>query len=157
MSHIFLTHTDMDLASALDSDCKSDWLNNAEIFMGKEEVDLIEKQRWRRFIFYLPVEIKRRYNFVIDNDVIRIGNIEVKAIHTPGHMSYLINNAFLCTGDLLLLKDGINSPFYCIRNSNHELDKQSIKKIVLYENIEVLCTAHSKCSFDYQKALEDWK
>ena len=59
ISHIFLTHTDMDHAGALDSDSKSDWLNNAEIFMGKEEAELVEKRRWRRFIFYTPMNLER--------------------------------------------------------------------------------------------------
>ncbi len=44
---------------------------------------------------------------VYDNDIIRIGQVTLKAIHTPGHtdesFSYLLDGRFLFTGDLLFL------------------------------------------------------
>ena len=160
ISHLFLTHTDMDHAGALDTDSKSDWLNNAEIYMGKGEEELIKKRQRRKFLFYTPIEISRKYNLLNDNDEIKVGNIIVKAIstpgHTPGHMSYLINDKILCSGDLLLLKNGNVKPFYVIWNKNHHVDKESIKKIAKLENIEILCTAHSKCSSDFKNAMKDW-
>jgi glyoxylase-like metal-dependent hydrolase (beta-lactamase superfamily II) len=161
ISHVFLTHTDMDHAGSLDSDSKSDWLNsNVTIYMSREEENLIKKKQRRRFLFYTPIDISREYNIVNDGDVINIGNIKVTVIHTPGHtmghMSYLINDNILFTGDLLLLKNGKVEPFYYIWNKDHELDKESIKKIAQLRNIELLCTAHSKCSFDFRSAFEDW-
>ena len=72
-----------------------------------------------------------------------------------GPLFPLINDSILCTGDLLLLKDGSAKPFYVIWNKNHNADKESIKKIAKLENIEILCTAHSKCSFDFRNAMKD--
>ena len=43
-----------------------------------------------------------------DNDVLKLGNIEIKALHTPGHtnadLSYAVENTIF-TGDALLVRD----------------------------------------------------
>jgi len=160
ISNIFLTHTDMDHAGALDLDSNSDWFNNAKIYMGEEEEYLIKKLKRRRFLFYTPIEISKRYNLLSDKDMIKVGDIRIKAIHTPGHtighMSYLINDTILFTGDLLLLEDNKVKPFYHIWNKNNNLDKQSIRRIAKLKNIKILCTAHSKCSFNFKNAIKDW-
>ncbi len=161
ISHIFLTHTDMDHAGALDIDSISDWLNNCiKIYMSKEEENLIKKRQRRRFLFYTPIEISKEYDFLNDGEILYVGNIKIKAIHTPGHtlghMSYLVDDKFLFTGDLLLLKNGEVKPFYYIWNMNHKLVEESIRKIAKLQNVKVLCTAHSKCSFDFKKAIQKW-
>ncbi len=160
ISHIFLTHTDMDHAGAVDKNSNSDWLGNAKIYLGKEEERLIRKKQRRRFLFYTPIEISREYNLLNDDNMINVGNIKIKAIYTPGHtlghMSYLVNDSILFTGDLLLLKNGRIRLFYYIWDMDHNLSKESIKKIAKLENIEVLCTAHSKCSFNFKEAIANW-
>ncbi|MBI9055792.1 MAG: MBL fold metallo-hydrolase [Bacteroidales bacterium] len=161
ISHVFLTHTDMDHAGAIDSDSSSNWLNNdLIIYMSKEEENLIKKRKRRRFFFNTPIRISKQYNFIEDGGIVNVGNIKIKAIHTPGHtlghMSYLINNKYLFAGDLLLLKNGKAEEFYKVWNIDHDLDKESIKKIAKLENIEILCTCHSKCSFDFKRAMEEW-
>lgn len=160
ISHVFLTHTDMDHAGALDKGSKSKWFDNAKVYMSKEEEDLIKKRKRRRFLFYTPIDITRDYSIINDGDVIKVGKIKVKAIQTPGHtlghMSYLVNDKYLFTGDLLMLKDEKAQPFYYIWNMDHKLDKESIKKIAKLKNVKVLCTAHSKCSFDFEKVFEGW-
>lgn len=161
ISHVFLTHTDMDHAGALDSDSKSNWLGDIEIFMGKGEEKLITKKQRRRFMFYTPIQISKKYNLLNDSDVIKVGNIKVKAIHTPGHtpghMSYLINDKILFVGDLLLFKNGEAEQFYYVWNKSHQVNKESIKKIAQLDGVEIICTAHSKCSFEFDKVLKKWK
>lgn len=161
ISHVFLTHTDMDHAGSLDTDSKSDWLNSdVKIYMNREEEKLIKKRQRRRFLFYTPIEIDRQYDFLSDGDILNVGNIKIKAIHTPGHtlghMSYLVNDKFLFTGDLLLLKNDEVEQFYYIWNINHNLNEESIKKISILQNIEILCTAHSKCSYNFKKVMSKW-
>lgn len=160
ISHIFLTHTDMDHAGAIDKDSNSDWFDGTALYLGQEEERLIKRKCRRKFLFYTPIEISRKYNLLKDNDVVYVGNIKVVAIHTPGHtsghMSYLIDDSFLFTGDLLLLKSGKVEAFYHIWNMDHDLDKRSIKKIAKLQNIKMICTAHSKCSPDFKKTIEDW-
>jgi glyoxylase-like metal-dependent hydrolase (beta-lactamase superfamily II) len=151
----------MDHAGAIDQDSNTDWLNNPTVYIGRDEESLIIKKRRRRFLFYTPVEISREYNLLNDGEIVKVGNIKITAIHTPGHtlghFSYLIDDKYLFTGDLLLLNGGKVGPFYKIWNMDHELDKESIKKIAKLEKIEAICTCHSKCSFDFKKATEDWR
>ena len=69
------------------------------------------------------------------------------------YMAYLINNEILCTGDTLVLKDRSVEPFYRTWNMDHERVAQSICKLAALENISVLCTAHTKCSRDFEHAM----
>jgi glyoxylase-like metal-dependent hydrolase (beta-lactamase superfamily II) len=99
---IFLTHTDMDHAGALDKDSNSDWFGNAKIYLSKQEEDLIQKRQRRKFLFYTPIEIIRNYDYIKDKETKIIGKIKIKAIHTPGHtsghMAYLVDDKILFTG-----------------------------------------------------------
>jgi len=152
ITHLFLTHTDEDHAGAVDCDSDTNWLDNAKVYMGREEEKLIKGKIYRKFLFYTPVTILRRYNLIDDGFEINIGDINIKAIltpgHTPGHFSYLIDNKILITGDLLLLKKDKIIPFYYIWNKNNKELIKSIKKISVLKNIEILCTAHSGYSYN---------
>jgi glyoxylase-like metal-dependent hydrolase (beta-lactamase superfamily II) len=161
ISHVFLTHTDMDHAGAVDKDSKSNWLKpGVHIYMGRIEENLIRKRQRRRFLFYTPIEIEKEYHLLDDNDVIVVGDIKVKAIHTPGHtcghQAYLVDNKYLFAGDLLLLKDDKATAFYKIWNMDHMQDKQSIRKIAHLQDIEIMCTCHSKCTYDFKTTMADW-
>ena len=94
ITHLFLTHSDMDHAGAVEESSKADWFKNAAIYLGREEEKLITKEYHRRFIFYTPIRIKRKYELIDDRDEIMIGNIKVKAFltpgHTQGHLSFLM-------------------------------------------------------------------
>jgi glyoxylase-like metal-dependent hydrolase (beta-lactamase superfamily II) len=160
ITHLFLTHTDMDHAGGVEESSNADWFKNATIYLGREEEKLITKKYYRRFFFYTPIRIKRKYELLDDGDEIVVGRIKVKTLltpgHTQGHLSFLINSKTLCTGDLLLLKDGKVKPFYKVWNNDHNLDKESIKSIAKLEGVEAVCTAHSKSTFDFRKAFEEW-
>jgi glyoxylase-like metal-dependent hydrolase (beta-lactamase superfamily II) len=152
----------MDHAGSIDVDSKSDWLDSdVKIYMGRTEENLIKKRQRRRFSFYTPVEIKRKYELLEDYDLVEAGDIQVRAIHTPGHtsghLSYLVDGKYLFAGDLLLLKDEKATAFYKIWNMDHEQDKQSIQKIAQLKDVEIMCTCHSKCTVDFNKAMEDWR
>ncbi|AUC60072.1 Hydroxyacylglutathione hydrolase [Cyanobacterium sp. HL-69] len=45
---------------------------------------------------------------LVDNEVVKVGNIEIKAIASPGHtdchFAYLVNNSHLLTGDALFIR-----------------------------------------------------
>ena len=160
ITHLFLTHSDMDHAGAVEESSKADWFKNAAIYLGREEEKLITKKYRRKFIFYTPIRIKRKYELLDDGDEITIGNIKVKALltpgHTQGHLSFLINGKILCTGDLLLLKKGMVKQFYRVLNNNHQTNKETIKKIAKIQGIKVLCTAHSKSTMDTNYAFSEW-
>jgi glyoxylase-like metal-dependent hydrolase (beta-lactamase superfamily II) len=161
ISHLFLTHTDMDHAGAVDKDSKTDWFRKAEVFMGRDEKRMIDGSTSRKFIFLNPVEISREYHLLDDGEVVTVGAVTVQAIatpgHTPGHTAYLINGHILCTGDALALKDGSLEPFYRTWNMDHAAAEQSVRKIAALENISVLCTAHTKCSLNVERAMRPWR
>lgn len=161
ITHLFLTHMDMDHAGGVDKDSRTDWFQKAKVFIGRDEKRMIDGSTARSFIFLNPVEISRGYSLLDDGEVVNVGTVTVRAIatpgHTPGHMAYLINSEILCTGDALVLKDGRVEPFYSTWNMNHELVKQSVRKLAALENISVLCTAHTKCSRNFESAMRQWR
>lgn len=58
-----------------------------------------------------------------------------------------------CSGDALVLSDGKVEPFYRTWNMNHDLAVQSLNKLAALEHVSVLCTANTKCSFEFNAAM----
>jgi hydroxyacylglutathione hydrolase len=114
ITHLFLTHTDMDHAGGIDKDSRVHWFQNARVFMGRDEACMIDGSTARRFIFLNPIEIFRDCQLLDDGDVVKLGAVTVQAIatpgHTPGHMAYLINDVILCAGDTLVVFDILKDP-----------------------------------------------
>lgn len=87
---------------------------------------------------HLPVPNKADFDFtpVNYNSVFQVGNINIKAIHTPGHTlestSYLIDEKVLLTGDTLFIK-GVGRPDL---KGNDEEAKQNAK--MLYHSLQKL-------------------
>ena len=160
ITHLFLTHMDMDHAGGIDRDSSADWFQQAQVFVGRDEECLIDGSTPRSLIFLNPVELSRDYPLLDDGETVKVGAATVRAIatpgHTPGHMAYLINDDILCTGDTLVLKDGSVEPFYRTWNMNHEMVAQSIRKLAALEHVSVLCTGHTKCSLDFENAMRRW-
>jgi len=83
--------------------------------------------------FCLPANNKVDFRFyaVDDNTAFKIGNISIKAIHTPGHTEesacYLINDKVLLTGDTLFT-NGVGRPD--LKASNEEALQKS--KMLFY-------------------------
>jgi len=161
ITHLFLTHMDMDHAGGIDRDSKTDWFQQAKVFVGRGEACLIDGSTPRSFIFLNPVEISREYRLLSDGEEIQVSAMTVRAIatpgHTPGHMAYLINGEILCSGDALVLGNGYVEPFYRTWNMNNEMVEQSIRKLATLENISVLCTGHAKCSRNFESAMKPWR
>ncbi len=157
VTHLFLTHVDLDHAGAIDQDSQTHWFDQAQVFVGKNEQCMIDGNTPRSFIFQNPVEISRKYLPLNDGEIITVGDLAVQAIatpgHTPGHMAYLINGEILCTGDALVLKDGKVEPFYRTWNMDNVMVEQSIRKLAALDHISVLCTGHTRCSFSFKSAI----
>ncbi len=161
ITHLFLTHTDMDHAGGIDKDSRTDWFPNAKVFMGRDEECMIKRCATRMFFLMNPVEISRAYVLLDDADVVHVGDVTVQTFatpgHTPGHMAYLINGEILCTGDALVLKDERVEPFYRTWNMDHERTIQSVRKIAALENVTVVCTSHTKCTRNFDDLMHPWR
>ena len=82
-----------------------------------------------------------------DGDITYIGKIKVAAIttpgHTPGSMSYLVNDSILFTGDTLSIQNGKVKPFFWLQNMSTRVQKESIKKLLKIDRVKLICTGHT--------------
>lgn len=106
--HILITHQDTDHVGAVEAD--SDGLfKNATLYLSETENKYLTGETQRRVMFglyKLPMvrtdnaKVLLRDGQILDIDGIKIECIQVPG-HTWGHMVYLINDAYLFTGDTL--------------------------------------------------------
>lgn len=77
--------------------------------------------------------------------------------HSPGSLSYLVNNALLFTGDTVRLRQGKVLPFLFPFNDSNRALHQSILKLAGLEGVECLLTAHSGMSRTLDGAFSTWR
>lgn len=108
IQHILITHQDTDHVGAVERD--SDGLfRDATLYIGEVENRYLTKEVRRKVYggwYKLPyVEIDNNKVLLKDGQVFNIGGIRVECImvpgHTWGHMVYLIDDAYLFTGDTI--------------------------------------------------------
>lgn len=146
---VFLTHTDLDHVAALGL------FTNAKIYISKDEEQMINGKTARFAVIHnkkIP-----RYEMLGDNQSVTVAGVDVRGITTPGHtpgaMSYVVNNAFLFTGDTMSLKDGKADLFVKFFNMDSQTEGQSIKKLAALQNIKYIFTAHHGMTDDAGKAF----
>ncbi|MCP3891997.1 MAG: MBL fold metallo-hydrolase [Desulfobulbaceae bacterium] len=92
---------------------------------------------------------------VRDKDSFQIHDIKIDVVETPGHsdcsVSYLLDDDFLFTGDLLQINKGKPSPFYGVLNSNNRALKGSICKIEKLQGVKCLLTSHHGITTHFSK------
>ena len=103
LKYILLTHGHFDHILGVD---KFKEVFGTDAYIAKEDIEQVELTP--KFMPILAgiesVEIKSIHNYLKDGDIIKVGDIEIKAIATPGHtpggISYLIGDK-LFSGDTL--------------------------------------------------------
>jgi glyoxylase-like metal-dependent hydrolase (beta-lactamase superfamily II) len=155
VTHLFLTHADADHAGGLDA------LPNAQIYLSRDEEQMIDGTTARLLGLYHCPRLKRAYSLLGDGDVVTVGAIRIQAIATPGHtpgaMSFLVNDRVLFSGDTLALRNGRVHPFYRLFNKDTATQRESIRKLAALQGIDLLCTAHTGCTRDYARAMQSWR
>jgi glyoxylase-like metal-dependent hydrolase (beta-lactamase superfamily II) len=152
VTHVFLTHADIDHAGGLGV------FRNAEIFLSSREEQMIRGFRSIRSAVRSP-RIRRAYRLLCDNDTVAVGASTIKAIETPGHtpgsMAYLLDGAYLFMGDTCKLKDGqaYAGKHYTL---DYETQKDSIRKLARLKNVQLVLTAHSGYTQDFGTAFDYW-
>jgi hydroxyacylglutathione hydrolase len=153
--HLFLTHGDVDHTGGLDM------FPNAQVYLSRDEEQMVDGTIPRLFWLYHSPRIERAYTLLAGGDVITVGTIEVQAIatpgHTPGSLSYLVNDTVLFTGDTLTLQNGLVHTFYRLLNMDAATQRESIKKLARLQNVSLLCTAHTGCTTDWDGAMRHWR
>ena len=155
ITSLFLTHSDFDHAGGLPV------FENAEIYLSSNEEPMITRKVARKYGIIYNRKIGRIYKLLEDNDEVAVGTIKVRAIETPGHtpgsMSYLIDDQLLFVGDAFKLMDGKaypNSPIYCMDTKKQE---ESIRKIAELKGVHSVFTAHGGYSNNFDQVMADWK
>jgi hydroxyacylglutathione hydrolase len=155
VTHVFLTHTDVDHAGGLGL------FPNAHVHLSKDEVQMVDGSTPRFLWIYHNPKIARPYTALADGQIVTVGTIKVQAIatpgHTPGSMSYLVNDRVLFTGDTLILQDGFAGTFYRLFNMDTAAQRASIQKLARLRDVAVLCTAHTGCTTAYVRAIKHWR
>ena len=155
VTHLFLTHTDTDHAGGLAL------FPNAQLYLSSDEEQMIDGKTARFLRVVHNTRIDRPYTLLTDGDVVDAGGIKIQAIatpgHTPGSMSYLVDNRFLFSGDSLVLRNGQVRPFYRLFNMDTAAVEQSIRKLAGLRNVALLCTAHTGCTTNYERAMMHWR
>lgn len=155
VTHLFLTHADVDHAGGLDA------FPNAQIYLSKDEEQMIDGTTARLFGLYHSPRLTCPYSLLGDGDVVTVGAIRVRAVatpgHTPGSMSSLVNDRVLFSGDTLTLRNGRVHPFYRLFNKDTATQRESVRKLASLQGIDMLCTAHTGCTKDYARAMQHWR
>jgi len=148
---VMLTHTDGDHTAALRL------FKNAKIYLSGQEEQMINGTT-SKFMGMGNKLYTKDYILFDDQQVITFGNIKIKGIltpgHTPGSMSFLVNNKYLFVGDAFGLKDGkIDKP-----NEFFSKDMKtailSFQKINNLPEARYIFTAHTGYSHDYKTAVK---
>lgn len=150
---VLLTHTDADHVAALGL------FRRAEVFLSRPEEALINGKQSR--MMFIRNEINAsKYTLLDDRQVFGIGGLEIKGYlnpgHTPGSMSYQINQKYLFVGDALRLKHDKIFIFNELFNMDTPLATKSMDVLTNIPGVEYLFTAHYGYTKHYKKAARRW-
>lgn len=148
---VLLTHSDYDHVTALSL------FPNAQVYLPADELQMINGITSRGGSYN---ELEREYLILQDKDTVRILDFSVACIatpgHTPGSMSYFIDEKYLFVGDSMRLKDGKATLFNSYFNMDDTKQKVSIQ-LLAQLHPECIFTAHYGYSDDPNLAFEDWR
>jgi hydroxyacylglutathione hydrolase len=151
---ILFTHTDYDHVGALKL------FKNAKAYISTTEEQMINGKTVRNAAT-MKNKLDSAYEMIADNQTLDISGLRVKGIltpgHTPGSMSYLINNEYLFTGDTLSLKNGKVELFNTWFNMDSDTEGKSITKLTTLSGIKDVFTAHYGYTDNFHNAMSSWK
>jgi len=159
VKYVFLTHTDRDHVGGLNL------FKNADVYLSIDEEQMVNRTTPRFLGFVYNPPIKKAYALLKNGEIVQAGQTKIEALatpgHTPGSMSYVVNDSILFTGDTLRLKDGKVSAFSRLRlgdriHMDTTTQTESVKKLAQLKNISLIVTAHTGFTTDFQSAMSDW-
>ena len=136
IQHILLTHLDTDHVGAVERD-NGGLFPNAKLYLGEIENKYLTGEARRRVLFghyKIPmVKTDNEKRLLKDGEVFYIEDIKVEAIlvpgHTFGHLVYLIDDAYLFTGDTIWFGPDGGYSFLNSLAEDNELAKSSLVKL----------------------------
>ena len=136
ISHILITHQDTDHVGALETD-SDNLFRNAVIYLSGIENRYMTGEVRRKVMFGLfklsIVKTNNKKALLKDGQILDINGIKIEAIlipgHTWGHMVYLIDDAYLFTGDTIWFGADGGYSFINALAEDNKLAKQSLEKL----------------------------
>ena len=154
ITHIFLTHSDKDHVDGVKL------FTHAQIYMSKLEIPLMDGSVRRSRLTNNTIK-NITINTLDDGEIFKAGTYEIKAIgtpgHTPGSMSYLLNNQILFIGDCFHIEKNSVTTGMNFMNMDKDLQQESIKKLSELKDIKIVCTGHSGTSEDFEAIMKKWQ
>jgi len=148
---VFLTHCDGDHTAALST------FANAKIYLSRDEEQMINGKTAKMMFMHNHLS-RKDYSLLDDGQKVTIGKLVVIGISTPGHtpgsMSYLINDKYLFVGDAFGLKDGKVDKPNSFFSKDMPLAIKSFQKINNLPAAEYIFTAHTGFTGDYKNAVK---
>ena len=160
IKEILVTHQDTDHVGAIEQG-SDELFSDATIYIGKVENEYLEGHKHRKVFWGLTtlpqVVIDNQKVLIEDGQVFYIGNIKVEAIlvpgHTWGHLVYLIDDAYLFTGDTIWFGADGGYAFLNTLAEDRKLQCQSLqrlKEILEKRNLQLkIITGHTGWSDDF--------
>ncbi len=144
---ILLTHGHIDHVGGVET-IKDKY--NIPFYISKKDEDLIKEAK---YIFGSFGKYKNADKYLVEEDIFELGDLKIKAIETPGHspggMSFLVNNVIF-TGDTLF-RESIGRSDFIGGNHNVLIDSIQSKIIVLDPDIYVLPGHGPQSTIGYEK------
>jgi len=159
VKYVFITHSDRDHVGGLQL------FKHAEVYLSIDEEQMITRKTPRFFGITHNPPITRDYTLLNDGDTVQAGPVRVKALatpgHTPGSMSYVVNDSILFAGDTVVLKNGKARPFskLHLRDLSHmdtATQARSMRKLAHLSDIALMLTAHSGFTTEFDSAMTEW-
>ncbi|MFZ2285835.1 MAG: MBL fold metallo-hydrolase [Bacteroidales bacterium] len=148
----FLTHTDSDHAGGLSV------FKKAVVYLHKDEERMINRETGR--VLWIGNKIDVSDYRLLEEKVIRIGEITIDPIPTAGHTTgltcYRVNDRYLFTGDAVSLKDGVIGLFPKYINKNTRRARRSVDNITSLGRVQYIFTGHHGYTSDYKSAVRGY-
>lgn len=150
---VFLTHTDSDHAGGVSL------FKNAVVYLHEDEEQMINGETGR--VMWIGNKINVPDYRLLDDKVIRTGDLKIDPVPTPGHTSgltcYRVNDKYLFTGDAVSLQNGVIGLFPKYINKNSRKARKSVDNITGLEGVQYVFTGHHGYSADYNSAVRGYK
>lgn len=150
---VFLTHTDSDHAGGVSL------FKNAVVYMHEDEEQMINGETGR--VMWIGNKIDFPDYRLLDDRVIRTGDLKIEPVPTPGHTAgltcYRVNDIYLFTGDAVSLQNGVIGLFPKYINKNSRKARNSVDNITGLEGVIYIFTGHHGYSADFNSAVRGYK
>lgn len=143
IKYIFLTHAHFDHIGALETVADK---TGAPVIIHELEASSLTDTRYNLCTFAGVSENRRKADkTVADGDIIKVGGIEFKFIHTPGHtrggMCIFVGDKDLITGDTLFKGTVGRTDF---EGGNHEVLIESVTRLALLDDDITIYPGHGE-------------